>query len=143
MTCNGPRIDFMADGVSLPIASGSLGGVLCSHVLEHVAKPEYLVAEVHRALRVGGMAYFTFLDTYPYHAAKGKYPDYHRFKVDALELLLADFAEVRVLRGGGPLLTASAFAPRLIRRMLIQLAKITDQHRDGTITPVRYVVAVR
>ncbi len=38
----------------LPFADGSFDGVSCMHVLEHVAAPDALLAEVHRVLRPGG-----------------------------------------------------------------------------------------
>ena len=71
--------DVVADGHDLPLRGGSVGSIVCSHVLEHVARPDRVISEMHRVLRSGGGAYMTFLDVYPYHASS-TYPDYHRFK---------------------------------------------------------------
>ncbi len=45
-------------GEALPVADGQFDLVLALWVLEHVARPERLLAEVHRALRPGGRFLF-------------------------------------------------------------------------------------
>lgn len=38
----------------MPFGDGSFDVILCSHVLEHVARPRAALAEIHRVLRPGG-----------------------------------------------------------------------------------------
>lgn len=45
-----------ASGAELPFPDGAFGGVLCLFVLEHVARPLKVVAEIVRVLRRGGTA---------------------------------------------------------------------------------------
>src|SRR5919198_194828 len=58
-----PATDIVADGHELPLRDASVGSIVCSHVLEHVARPDWVIAEMHRVLRPGCGAYMTFLDT--------------------------------------------------------------------------------
>jgi SAM-dependent methyltransferase len=44
---------IVADLHDLPVEDGSFGAVLCTEVLEHVAEPERVVAELRRVLRAG------------------------------------------------------------------------------------------
>jgi SAM-dependent methyltransferase len=45
---------LQADGTKLPFASGTFDVVMCSEVIEHIAAPECLVAEIARVLRANG-----------------------------------------------------------------------------------------
>ena len=50
------KIDVKADVVSMPLASKSVGFVLCSHVLEHVPDDRAAAAEIARVLHPQGSA---------------------------------------------------------------------------------------
>lgn len=49
----------VADGAHLPLATGSVGAVVCTEVLEHVDDPGAVFAEMARVLRPGAFAYVT------------------------------------------------------------------------------------
>lgn len=49
----GVRADLDAGG--LPFAGGAFDGAVCNHVLEHVRRPEALLAEIGRVLRPDGL----------------------------------------------------------------------------------------
>jgi SAM-dependent methyltransferase len=141
-------VDLVADGHELPFRDGSVGAIVCSHVLEHVARPDQVIDEMHRVLRPGGGAYITFLDVYPYHAspptpAAPAYPDYHRFKRDAIELLLDDWSEVSVVRGGGLGQVAVNFLPQRFGHVAQGVANRVDRWSPTTVTPAYYVGARR
>jgi SAM-dependent methyltransferase len=135
-------VDVVADGHDLPLPDASVGSVVCSHVLEHVARPDRVIAEMHRVLRPGCGAYMTFLDVYPYHASPA-YPDYHRFKRDAIELLLRDWSSFTVLAGGGLGQVAVNFAPRGFGRVAQTFANSVDRWKPTTVTSAFYVGARR
>ena len=135
-------VDLVGDGHELPLRDASVGSILCSHVLEHVARPDRVIDEMHRVLRPGGGAYMTFLDVYPYHASPA-YPDYHRFKGDAIQLLLRDWSSFRVVRGGGVAQVAVNFAPRRLNRMAQTIANSVDRWKSTTVTTAFYVGARR
>ena len=54
-------------GVPLPFESGSLDGVGCFAVLEHVRRPWELVDEIWRVLRPNGSVYIVYPFLQPYH----------------------------------------------------------------------------
>lgn len=56
------------DGASLPFADGSVDVVFCKQVLEHVERPEPLLADVARALAPGGVFAGSTSHLEPYHA---------------------------------------------------------------------------
>lgn len=53
----GPRTQVICDGHALPFADGSFDAAVCQAVLEHVADPPRVVAEIHRVLRPEGLVY--------------------------------------------------------------------------------------
>lgn len=48
------RIDYVSDASAIPVADASFDAVICTEVLEHVAAPARVVAELARILRPGG-----------------------------------------------------------------------------------------
>lgn len=51
-----PGPSFVSDIHHLPLAAGSIDGLFCLHVLEHVADDRAAIANLHRVLRSGGVA---------------------------------------------------------------------------------------
>lgn len=54
--------DYYGEAVSLPFIDSSLDYIVASHVLEHSANPIAALAEWHRVLRSGGIAYIVVPD---------------------------------------------------------------------------------
>jgi SAM-dependent methyltransferase len=52
-----PATQFVGDGHAIPLADGSLDGVIVQAVLEHVLEPTVVAREIERVLRVGGIVY--------------------------------------------------------------------------------------
>jgi SAM-dependent methyltransferase len=50
---------IQADIAALPFSDGSMDAVICTEVLEHVMEDGVAVAELHRVLRPGGVAYLS------------------------------------------------------------------------------------
>jgi ubiquinone/menaquinone biosynthesis C-methylase UbiE len=63
----GPGCSVIGDGDHLPFADGSIDGVLCAAVLEHLPEPDRLMAEIRRVLTSTGrfFGYVAFLE--PFH----------------------------------------------------------------------------
>jgi SAM-dependent methyltransferase len=80
--------DVAGDGESLPFRDASFDGVVLDAVIEHLAHPHRVVAEVRRVLKPGGvvLAHVPFL--YPFHAAPH---DYQRYTPAGLEALFEDY----------------------------------------------------
>ena len=91
----------------------------------------------------GGRAYFTFLDTYPYHAGGEGYGDYFRFTQDAVALLLQRFTDVDVLRGGGACQAVLNYLPVRVARAVQPIANVLDDLRPFHLTPMRYAFATK
>lgn len=78
---------------ALGFRDGSLDGILCSEVLEHVPEFWTALAEMARVLKPGGRLLITCPFLYPLHGPQ----DYWRFTPQAFEFLLGkDFAIERV-----------------------------------------------
>jgi ubiquinone/menaquinone biosynthesis C-methylase UbiE len=84
----GPGVDVVADLHALPPSwSGRFTGVVCSEVLEHVARPWVALPKLHSVLQRGGTAIFTTLFAFPVH---GFPDDFYRYSSSGLRLLLED-----------------------------------------------------
>ena len=84
----GDGVDLVADLHALPAEwAGRFSGVVCSEVLEHVARPWLALPELRRVMRPGGLLVMTTLFAFPEHG----YPDdFYRYSRSGLALLLSD-----------------------------------------------------
>jgi SAM-dependent methyltransferase len=80
-----PDMDILADLRHLPFKDACLDEVICQSVLEHVAEPDEVLAEITRILKPGGYCYLTTPFMYPYHSSPD---DYWRWTLDGLRYLL-------------------------------------------------------
>lgn len=84
----GHGVDLVADIHALPAEwTGRFSSVLCSEVLEHVAKPWVALPELRRVIRPGGSIIVTTLFAFPEH---GFPDDYFRYSRSGLQNLLSD-----------------------------------------------------
>jgi ubiquinone/menaquinone biosynthesis C-methylase UbiE len=87
------------DARTLPFADQSFDGVLCSQVLEHVDRPDTVVQEMSRVLKLGGVGLISVPFFYNLHMEPH---DYFRFSPYGIqELLEKSGLAVRQLRGQG------------------------------------------
>ena len=90
----GHGVDLVADIHALPEAwQGRFSSVLCSEVLEHVARPWKALPELYRVVRPGGWIVVTTLFAFPEH---GFPDDYYRYSTSGLKLLLQDAGFIHV-----------------------------------------------
>jgi ubiquinone/menaquinone biosynthesis C-methylase UbiE len=89
--------DIVGNIQNLPFLDGTVGGVICISVLEHVEDPAKAINEIYRILENGGKAlvYVPFL--FPYHAKAGFYKDFFRFSRDGIEYLFKRFKDVEIV----------------------------------------------
>lgn len=106
------------DGERLPFRDGVFDGVVLDAVIEHLARPARVVAEVHRVLKPGGMvlAHVPFL--YPFHAAPH---DYRRYTPAGLRMLFDAFETVEAGTDRRP--------GRAVREIVSAYASIYSDHR--------------
>ena len=94
-----PATTFVADGHAIPLADASVSAVWIQAVLEHVYRPEVVVAEIVRVLRPGGIVYAETPFLQPVH--EGAY-DFARFSQSGHRMLFSQFDEVAAGSLGGP-----------------------------------------
>ena len=96
----GHGVDLVADIHTLPVNwKGRFSAVLCSEVLEHVARPWKALPELRRVIRPGGWIVVTTLTSFPIH---GFPDDFYRYTPSGLKLLLEDagFTDVHTENAG-------------------------------------------
>ena len=95
----GARCNVIADGHDLPFRDGMFDAVICQAVLEHVARPQACIDEMHRVLAPRGVFFADIPFMYPVHM--GAY-DFTRFSLGGLRLACRSFEEVSAGISGGP-----------------------------------------
>lgn len=91
-------VDLVANAEELPLPTGSVDAVVCESLLEHVPRPEKIVAEMYRVLKPGGGMYIVIPFVYPFHASPN---DFYRWSITGLkELLRAGNVEKIGVRAG-------------------------------------------
>lgn len=96
---HGELTQIICDGHDLPFKDEQFDAVIAQAVLEHVADPGRVVAEIHRVLKPGGHIY---ADT-PFLQATHSAPyDFHRFTHIGYRRLFAHFDRVVLQAAGGP-----------------------------------------
>ncbi len=93
------RIDILADIEHLPFADGSLDGVICTYVLEHVADAGACIREIARVVKPGGHVYITVPFVFPTHPDP---LDRWRWTLDGLRHAFGAFEEIEAGTCGGP-----------------------------------------
>lgn len=84
----GHGVDVVADIHQPPEDwKGRFSGVLCSEVLEHVARPWIALPKIKSIIKPGGWLVITTLTSFPIH---GFPDDYYRYTPSGLKLLLED-----------------------------------------------------
>ena len=86
-----PAVQFIADGHAIPLADGSVDGVVVQAVLEHVLEPTMVAKEIHRVLRSGGIVYADTPFLLPVH--EGPY-DFTRFTDSGHRYLFRSFERI-------------------------------------------------
>jgi SAM-dependent methyltransferase len=105
----GRRANIVASLESLPVAAESFDAVLCTEVIEHVARPDAVLAELQRVLAPGGRICLTVPFVWPLHEEPF---DFYRYTSHSLEHILkqAGFVDVLVDTRSGYLSTLGQVA---------------------------------
>lgn len=81
-----PAVDLVGDAHQLSrlVGEGTMDGVFSGAVMEHLAMPWLIAAEINRALRIGGLVYHGVPQTWPVHEQPN---DFWRFADEGLKVL--------------------------------------------------------
>jgi SAM-dependent methyltransferase len=88
----GPLVNVVASAGQLPFASDSFDLVVCTQVLEYVARPQEAIDEIRRVLKAGGSLLLSVPSVFP----RDSDPEYWRFLPAAVRLMLGEFTQVEV-----------------------------------------------
>jgi SAM-dependent methyltransferase len=110
-----PGVDVAADAERLPFRGNLFQRVECDAVLEHVRRPEQVMAEIERVLAPGGYLHVVTPFCHPFH----EYPkDYRRYTLDGLKELAGGFEPVAEGWRTGPTATLLVFAIEYAKLLL-------------------------
>lgn len=128
----GLGVDAVADIHALPSDwSEKFSGVLCSEVLEHVARPWVALPELRRVIEPGGWIIVTTLLTFHIHG----YPsDFYRYTAEGLKVLLSDagFVDVQTEYAGETTLVLKNHEEREFRKTVpLQVFAVARVPNDG------------
>jgi len=110
-----PGVDIAADAEQLPFADSIFQRVECDAVLEHVADPVRVAAELRRVLAPGGYLHLVTPFCHPFH----EYPkDYRRFTLDGLKQLAGNLEVVAEGWRTGPTATVLVIGIEFVKSLL-------------------------
>lgn len=110
-----PGVDVAADAERLPFPGGLFTRIECDAVLEHVVRPEAVLAELERVLQPGGYLHLVVPFCHPFH----QYPkDFRRFTPDGLALLAGGLTPVAAGWRTGPAATILVFTLEFVKLLL-------------------------
>ncbi|WP_445166908.1 methyltransferase domain-containing protein [Mycolicibacterium sp. Dal123E01] len=139
-----PVVQFIGDGHAIPLADGSVDGVVVQAVLAYVLEPWVVAQEIHRVLRDDGVVFAA--TPFMQQVCEGAY-DFTRFTDTGLRWLFRGFERIEsgaVAGAGTALLWSLGYFARALTRSLpvsriVQLAFFWLRHMDRFLDP-RYAI---
>jgi SAM-dependent methyltransferase len=80
-----PEVDIIALGNKMPFCDDAFDAVCSEQVLEHVHKPQEVIAEMIRVTKPGGLIYISVPFIYPYHPSPD---DFSRWSIEGVTAML-------------------------------------------------------
>ena len=92
-------VDIVADAhfLSHSIARGSISGVFSMVVMEHIAAPWLVAAEINKILKIGGLTFHMLPQTFPVHELPN---DFWRMSDEALKVLFGSATGFEIVDAG-------------------------------------------
>ena len=134
-------VDVMASADSLPFADEAFDCVICTEVLEHCARPQETMAQIHRVLKAGGRVFLTTPFLRPLHEMPH---DYFRYTPSAIHHLAtsAGLTVLSVRPRGEYVAVALAILQMPVGKAWYFLAKYTHLPLNSSRNPLLYVTVV-
>jgi SAM-dependent methyltransferase len=130
-----PNTNFVIENnKAWPVSDKSFDSVLCTQVLEHVEEPFFIVEEISRVLRPGGIVILNAPFLYPFH---GMPADNARYTTTQLKYLFRDFQVIECGNIGG---VGSSLATILLNFLNYKLSKsLTGQIFKIFLSPIWFL----
>lgn len=142
--------DILGDACHIPVRSGAVDIAFCAQVIEHIARPDRMLCELHRVLKAGGWLILSGPMYWPLHEEPF---DFFRFTKHGFASLLRDagFVEWTIQEDGGDWAQIMlAINLKLVRkwaaplRCVINVAgAMLDGMSDARLSPANYTVRAR
>jgi|GEM_PF-536702 len=94
-----PGVDVVGSADKLPFKDATFDGLTSESLLEHVADPKGVAAEMRRIVKPGGVIYASAPFIHPYHASPD---DFNRFTTSGLKELFPGFDVLEIGVRSGP-----------------------------------------
>ena len=135
------EVDVMASADSLPFADEAFDCVICTEVLEHCARPQQTMAEIHRVLKPGGRVFLTTPFLRPLHEMPH---DYYRYTPAAIHHLTtsAGLSVLSIRPRGEYFAVALAILQMPLGKAWYLLAKHTHLPLNSSRNPLLYLTVV-
>ncbi len=122
------NVDLVADAHALPLAEASFDNVFSLAVLEHVADPHKVVAEMIRVLKPGGRLYSELPFIFFFHG----YPtDYTRFTREGVRRLFGGLVDVEIGMTHGPVSACLQSANMVVDMLLAKRSRALRKTCNG------------
>jgi SAM-dependent methyltransferase len=92
-----PLVSVVASADQIPFPNDGFDLVFCTQVLEYVPDPGFVVSEMHRVLKPGGMLVLSVPSIFPRDADEDRW----RFLPAGIRQLLSAFSKVEIVAEGG------------------------------------------
>ncbi|CAD5371283.1 Methyltransf_11 domain-containing protein [Rubrivivax sp. A210] len=148
-SCEGAAPDLLADVAALPLAGGCADIVFCTQVIEHVPRPDRLLAECCRTLRPGGQLVLTGPFYWPLHEEPH---DYYRYTRHGFAHLLreAGLLPLQIVPDCGSVTQAAVSLIEALPRwalvllpLINALTPLLQRGSNDCRSPLNYVIVAR
>ena len=92
--------DFCCNAASIPVPDASFDLAIMCEVIEHLEKPDEVLRESHRVLKIGGWLIASIPFLFPIHSDPHDYQRWTETKI-SMELEKAGYREVKIEEMGG------------------------------------------
>jgi hypothetical protein len=135
-----PGVDVIGDAHALPFADGAFDAAFSLAVLEHVADPRQVVAEMVRVLKPGGWLYSEVPFIFFFHG----YPtDYTRYTLEGMKRLFGALEDARFGMTHGPVSALLQSANMVLQMFLPERPRAVRKLANGAFRwfcfPLKYL----
>jgi len=130
-----PLVTVVARGEQLPLAGAQFDLVICTQVLEYVADPASVIAEIHRVLKPGACLLLSVPAIFP----RDSEHDSWRFMPQSLRILLHSFRNIEIVPEGSSI--AGLFRTMCVGTIMLARPALFSKLLKFTLIPALNLIA--